>query len=134
MAGSSYRDDDAIVEINVTPLVDVVLVLLIIFLATSYMIAQQSFKVELPKASQTVATEARTIALMVKEDGAIVLDGQPVTAEALEGDLAVRVKANPKLQVVVGADERVAHGRVVTVMDAARRAGVEKLAFAVDRP
>ncbi len=134
MAGSSYRDDDPIIDINVTPLVDVVLVLLIIFLATSYMIAQQSFKVELPKASQTVATEARTIAVMVKEDGTIVLDGQPVSPEALEAELSTRVAANAELQVVVGADERVAHGRVVTVMDVARRAGVSKLAFAVDRP
>lgn len=134
MAGSSYRDDDAIVEINVTPLVDVVLVLLIVFLATSYLIAQQSFKVELPKASQTVATEARTIAIVVQEDGVILLDGQPVSPEALEADLAARVKANAQLQVVVGADEMVAHGRVVTVMDVARRAGVSKLAFAVDRP
>lgn len=134
MAGPSYRDDDPIIDINVTPLVDVVLVLLIIFLATSYMIAQQSFKVELPKASQTVATEARTIAIMVKEDGTLMLDGQPISPEALEADLAARVQANPRLQVVVGADEQVAHGRVVTVMDVARRAGVEKLAFAVDRP
>jgi len=134
MAGSSYRDDDPIIEINVTPLVDVVLVLLIVFLATSYLIAQQSFKVELPKASQTVATEARTVAIVVQEDGAILLDGQPISPEALEADLAARVKANPRLQVVVGADEQVAHGRVVTVMDVARRAGVEKLAFAVDRP
>lgn len=134
MAGSSYRDDDAIVGINVTPLVDVVLVLLIIFLATSYMIAQQSFTVELPKATQTVATEARTIAIVVQEDGTIVLDGQPIHPEALEADLKARVQANPRLQVVVGADENVAHGRVVTVMDAVRRAGVEKLAFAVDRP
>jgi biopolymer transport protein ExbD len=134
MAGSSYRDDDPIIEINVTPLVDVVLVLLIVFLATSYLIAQQSFKVELPKASQTVATEARTIAIMVKADGTIVLDGQSASPEALEADLAARVKANPALQVVVGADEQVAHGRVVTVMDVARRAGVSKLAFAVDRP
>ena len=134
MAGSSYRDDDPIIEINVTPLVDVVLVLLIVFLATSYLIAQQSFKVELPKASQTVATEARTIAIVVQEDGAILLDGQPISPESLEAGLAARVKANPRLQVVVGADEQVAHGRVVTVMDVARRAGVEKLAFAVDRP
>ncbi|MNK50768.1 Biopolymer transport protein ExbD [compost metagenome] len=134
MAGSSYRDDDPIIEINVTPLVDVVLVLLIVFLATSYLIAQQSFKVELPKASQTVATEARTVAIVVQEDGAILLDGQPISPESLEADLAARVKANPRLQVVVGADEQVAHGRVVTVMDVARRAGVEKLAFAVDRP
>lgn len=134
MAGSSTRDEDPIVDINVTPLVDVVLVLLIIFLATSYLIAQQSFKVELPKASKTVATEARTIAIMVKEDGEIVLDGKAVSPESLETDLVARVKANPNLQVVVGADEQVAHGRVVSVMDAARRAGVEKLAFAVDRP
>lgn len=134
MAGSKYRDDDPIIDINVTPLVDVVLVLLIIFLATSYLIAQQSFKVELPKASQTVATEARTIAVMVKADGEIVLDGQTVSPEALESALVERVQANPQLQVVVGADEQVAHGRVVTVMDVARRAGVSKLAFAVDRP
>src|SRR5690606_28655621 len=98
------------------------------------LIAQQSFKVELPKASQTVATEARTIAIVVQADGTILLDGRPISPEALEADLSDRVKANAKLQVVVGADEMVAHGRVVTVMDVARRAGVEKLAFAVDRP
>lgn len=134
MAGSSRYDDDPIIDINVTPLVDVVLVLLIIFLATSYMIAQQSFKVELPKASRTVATEARTLAIVVQEDGQIVFDGRTIAPEALEAALAERVSANPALQVVVGADDQVAHGRVVAVMDAARRAGVEKLAFAVDRP
>lgn len=134
MAGASRYDDDPIIDINVTPLVDVVLVLLIIFLATSYMIAQQSFKVELPKASRTVATEARTLAVVVKADGEIVLDGQPVDPGELEAVLVERVQANPALQVVVGADDQVAHGRVVAVMDAARRAGVSKLAFAVDRP
>lgn len=127
-------DDDPIVDINVTPLVDVTLVLLIIFLATSYLIAQQSLKVELPKASQSTATEARTVAVMVKADGTIVLDGKVLDPAQLEGELAARKRSRPNLQVLVGADREVIHGRVVEVMDAARRAGIESLGFAVDRP
>lgn len=129
----SGSDDDPIVDINVTPLVDVTLVLLIIFLATSYLIAQQSLKVELPKASQSVATEARTVAVMVKADGTIVLDGKVLEPADLQSELAERKRARPNLQVLVGADREVIHGRVVEVMDAARRAGIEGLAFAVDR-
>ena len=127
------RDDDAIVDINVTPLVDITLVLLIIFLATSYLIAQQSLKVELPRASRTQAVEARTVAIMVKAEGTIVLDGQPVDADTLRADLEALKRQRVDLQVLVGADAAVPHGRVVDVMDAARVAGVEKIAFAVDR-
>jgi biopolymer transport protein ExbD len=127
------RSDDAIVDINVTPLVDVALVLLIIFLATSYLIAQQSLKVELPKASKTVATEARTVAVVVKATGEIVLDGRTVQPAELQDYLATMRQARPNLQVVVGADRSVPHGRVVDVVDAARLAGVERVAFAVDR-
>ncbi len=125
--------DDAIVDINVTPLVDVALVLLIIFLATSYLIAQQSLKVELPKASKTVATEARTLAIVVKASGEIVLDGRSVDPMRLQAELAALREQRPTLQVVVGADRSVAHGRVVDVVDAARLAGIERVAFAVDR-
>ncbi|MBM3266838.1 MAG: biopolymer transporter ExbD [Candidatus Sericytochromatia bacterium] len=125
--------DDAIVDINVTPLVDVALVLLIIFLATSYLIAQQSLKVELPKASRTVATEARTIAVVVKASGEIILDGRQIDPQTLQADLAALRAERPTLQVVVGADRAVPHGRVVDVVDAARLAGIERVAFAVDR-
>lgn len=125
--------EDAIVDINVTPLVDVALVLLIIFLATSYLIAQQSIKVELPRASKTLATEARTVSIVVKASGQIILDGRTMEPAELEVDLRALVVARPKLQVVVGADRAVIHGRVVEVMDAARMAGVERIAFAVDR-
>ncbi len=127
------REDDAIVDINVTPLVDVALVLLIIFLATSYLIAQQSLKVELPKASKTVATEARTLAIVVKASGEIILDGRSVDPLRLQTELAALREARPTLQVVVGADRSVSHGRVVDVVDAARLAGIERVAFAVDR-
>lgn len=126
-------DDDAIVDINVTPLVDVSLVLLIIFLATSYLIAQQTIKVQLPKASRTVAAEAKTIAVVVKADGTIVVDGETMVPSALQDELKARHQANPKLKVLVDADREVIHGRVVEVMDAARQAGVEDLGFAVDR-
>lgn len=127
-------DDDAIVDINVTPLVDVALVLLIIFLATSYLIAQQSLKVQLPKASRTVATEARTLAVVVKANGDIVLDGAVVEPGLLVDELKARRARRPNLQLVVGADKETMHGRVVEVMDAARQAGIEGLAFAVERP
>jgi biopolymer transport protein ExbD len=127
-------DDDAIVDINVTPLVDVSLVLLIIFLATSYLIVQQTIKVQLPKASKTVAAEARTVAIMVKADGEIWVDNKPLTPQALRVELTARHQANPKVKVLVDADREVIHGKVVEVMDAARQAGIEDLGFAVDRP
>ena len=127
------RDSEPIVEINVTPLVDVALVLLIIFLATSYLIAQQSLKVELPKASRTVATEAKTVAVVVKASGEIVLDGKVLQPAELQVELEEMRRDRPNLQVVVGADRNVVHGRVVDVMDAVRMAGVERVAFAVDR-
>jgi biopolymer transport protein ExbD len=127
------NDGDLIVDINVTPLVDVALVLLIIFLATSYLIAQQSLKVELPKATKTAATEARTISVMIRRSGEIVLDGHAVTPDRLEQELSTRHHALPSVQVLVGADREVNHGRVVDVMDAARMAGIDRIAIAVDR-
>lgn len=127
-------NEDVIADINVTPLVDIALVLLIIFLATSYLIAQQSLKVQLPKASKATATEARTVAVVVKESGELVLDGHRVQPEALVGELRSRHAAKPNLQVVVAADREVRHGRVVEVMDAARQAGIENLAIATERP
>ncbi|MBI6545752.1 MAG: biopolymer transporter ExbD [Cyanobacteria bacterium NC_groundwater_1444_Ag_S-0.65um_54_12] len=129
----SASDEDAIVDINVTPLVDVALVLLIIFLATSYLIAQQSLKVELPKAARTTATEARTIGVVVKADGRILLDGASIEPAALVEELAARQATRPNISVLIGADRQVPHGRVVEVMDAVRIAGIERLAFAVER-
>lgn len=129
----SASDDEPIVDINVTPLVDVSLVLLIIFLATSYLIAQQSLKVELPKASHAAATEARTVAVVIRASGEVDLDGHPVAPEDLPRELAARHHARPSVQVLVSADREVAHGRVVDVMDAARGAGIDRIAIAVDR-
>lgn len=126
-------DSEPIVDINVTPLVDVALVLLIIFLATSYLIAQQSLKVELPRASKTVPTEARTVAVVVRASGEIVLDGRVLKPSELQPELEAMRRERPGLQVVVGADRQVVHGRVVDVMDAARMAGIERVAIAVER-
>ena len=125
--------DEPIVDINVTPLVDVTLVLLIIFLATSYLIAQQSLKVQLPKAARTTATEARTVAVMVEANGNIRLDDQLVNADQLLTRLQTLKAERPNLQVLVGADRETRHGKVIEVMDAARQAGIEGLAFAVER-
>lgn len=127
------RHDEPIVDINVTPLVDVSLVLLIIFLATSYLIAQQSLKVELPKATRTQATDARTISVMVERSGQIELDGKPETLATLTRALTARHKAQPSVQVLLAADRAVTHGRVVDVLDAARIAGIDRIAIAVDR-
>ncbi len=125
--------DEPIVDINVTPLVDVTLVLLIIFLATSYLIAQQSLKVQLPKAARTTATEARTVAVMVEANGNIRLDDQLVNPDQLLVKLQTLKAERPNLQVLVGADRETRHGKVIEVMDAARQAGIEGLAFAVER-
>ena len=83
MAASASRRRGIIAEINVTPLVDIMLVLLIIFMLTAHLIAKQAIEIELPRAAQSTAPPPTTLAIALKADGAIFLNDQPTTAAAL---------------------------------------------------
>jgi biopolymer transport protein ExbD len=122
-------------EINITPLTDIFLVLLIIFMVTTTAIAEQSadkggFKVSLPKAGQGDATAARDLSVAILSDGRVVVGGKVVEEPELRGILEKAHEKSAETLVLVQADEGVAHGRVVAVMDQARRAGLTRLAIA----
>ncbi len=130
---SSREDDDAITGINVTPLVDVVLVVLIIFMATAPMIARRAMKMELPKVAthEKAATDALPVALDVTRR--LTLSGRIVTLEQLTRALSVAVTSNPGQAVTVSADRAVLYGEVASLLDAVRAAGIRKVGLEVVR-
>jgi biopolymer transport protein ExbD len=129
--GAARGRGATIAAINVTPLVDVVLVLLIILMVASTYIVAQTLKVTLPKSKSTDGTADKPQTVAILKDGSLRWNEQPVTEPELQKDLATVVKADPDVNVVVSADESVKHGRVVHVIDLAKQQGVTKFAINV---
>jgi biopolymer transport protein ExbD len=131
-AGSSQDTDDAIVGINVTPLVDVTLVLCIILMVTAKMVAQPtSIPLELPRASQGSTDVQTMMSIELAANGATVVDSKAQPNDDAIFELAKAASAkNPELRVVIRADQSVQHGRVIHVLDVLKQAHVAKIAFA----
>ena len=137
MAGGSspFQDEDAgrmITDINVTPLVDIVLVLLIIFMVTTSYIVNPSIKVDLPKAATGSDQVKTTLGLTLTKDGSLYLNGDKTDDAGLQRYIATELPKNPDLQAVIAADKVVPHGSVVHVIDLVKRAGVRKFAINVE--
>ncbi|MEJ5034459.1 biopolymer transporter ExbD [Acinetobacter sp. MYb177] len=127
MAISTSQDDDVVSDINITPLVDVMLVLLIVFIVTAPLLTN-SVKVNLPKAAPTQSTDQnKALVISVKPDGAIFLDKDPVKLENFEQEITQRKTANSKLALNLNADETVPYGTVAKLLASIERVGVEKL-------
>jgi biopolymer transport protein ExbD len=133
MAGNSSQDDDdgMISGINVTPLVDITLVLLIIFMVTAKLIVSQSLPLDLPKAAN--GQEIQLIfGLELHANGDTMVDGKKVSNDDAILPLAKEAQAkNPDLRAVIRADTSVQHGRVIRALDLLKQAGVSKIAFGV---
>ena len=133
MAGGINLDDDDIISgINVTPLVDIMLVLLIIFMLTANIINNPAIQVDLPKASTGEATEPTTIALTLTQSGAIFLNGELTDKKALIAYLPEVAKADDKAQALIAADKTVPHGKVIELIDLVRQLGVYRFALNID--
>jgi biopolymer transport protein TolR len=132
-SGVDFDDDEGITGINVTPLVDIMLVLLIIFMVASNYIVQEAIEVNLPKAAtgEEVNKENKTIALILKEDGRLFLDGKLSNEE----EVAARSKALSKereAQAMIAADRGTSHGAVVRLIDLIRGNGLTSFAINID--
>ena len=132
MASSSNDDEDGIISgINVTPLVDVTLVLLIVFMVTAKIIVSQGMPMDLPKAA-TGEEVQNVFSVELSTDGKARVDSAPVANDEAIAELARQAKAkNKDMRVVIRADKKVEHGRVIHVLDLLRRSGIAKIAFAV---
>ena len=122
-----------IAAINVTPLVDVVLVLLVILMVASTYIVAQTLKVQLPRAKSTDGTAEKPTKVEIMKGGALRWNEEAIGEPALAGKLKEAVDADPEMSLVVSADREVMHGNVVHVLDLAKLAGVTKFAINVQQ-
>ncbi len=132
MAGGAQNDDDGMVSgINVTPLVDITLVLLIIFMVTAKIMVSQSVPLDLPKAAAGQEVQM-VFGLELHANGDTVVDGKKIPNEDGILPLAKEAQAKtPDLRAVIRADTSVQHGRVIRALDLLKQAGVSKIAFGV---
>lgn len=126
--GASDNDEELITAINVTPLVDIVLVLLIVLMVTSSYLVNKSINVELPKAA-TGETTTPNLSISIDLEGKLYLDGTGVNAEQLQTRIRTAYAQDPEVKAIISADGRVMHSQVVTVIDLLRREKVTKFAI-----
>ncbi len=132
MAAPSRDDDDGMVAgINVTPLVDITLVLLIIFMVTAKIIVSQSVPLDLPKAASGQEVQL-VFGLELHANGDTLVDGRKLPGDDALLPLAKEAQAKtPDLRAVIRADSAVPHGRVIHALDLLKQAGISKIAFGV---
>jgi len=136
-AGPSNFDDDeggaSISDINVTPLVDVTLVLLIIMMVAAPLIVNNpSIKVELPKAATGDETQKSTISLTLRKDGKLYYGEQEISEVDARKRIDAEVQSNKDVQAIIAADRGVEYGQVMHLIDVVKSLGVSKFALNID--
>lgn len=126
------QDDQEITEINVTPLVDVVLVLLVVFMATASYMVNQSINVQLPKAATADDPGAKNLAFVLDKQSNLYLDGKAVDFASVEALIKEQKAATTGLQALITADQATPHGSVVKLIDLVRRNGITDFAINVE--
>ena len=137
MAGGSLQSNGRrprmITDINVTPLVDIMLVLLIIFMVTTTVVVRDAIEVKLPEAATGEPRKVTLIAIIVDQRGRMAMNGQVVQEDEVRSFIRRQRQRGASLEAVIAADTAVAHGRVVRVIDLLRSEGVVKFAINVLR-
>jgi biopolymer transport protein ExbD len=137
MAGSSFDPNDfgdGINEINITPFVDVVLVLLVIFMVTAPVMIQESLKVQLPKTmTSDLSSKAASIGIAITKEGQIFLNGQLQSDSSLEEELTRLSNEAPETQFLISADVDARHGEVVRMIDRLKKKNLNFFALQVER-
>ncbi len=131
MAASAASDDDMITGINVTPLVDITLVLLVILMVTASYVVSRAIPMELPKGATGEGTPT-TLSVSIDKDGKMFLDAEPIAEPALRARFKSAHDADPETRAVIAADGRTIHSNVVHVIDLLRRENITKFAINVD--
>lgn len=119
-------------EINIIPLVDVVLVLLIIFMATTAFVKEAGLDMTLPTASTANAKpeESKDLTIALTREGGIYLDGKPSSEAGVQAAMMAKAKSNPQTLVIVKADQRLEYRRIVRMIDMARQARLPNFTLA----
>ena len=131
--GQSFDEDAIIADINVTPLVDIALVLLIIFIVTSSILVKAAINADLPSAASAEEVLPDSVSVVLDRTGALFLDGDPVTPEQLATRLRAEIQENPEARALIAADGGLVYERVVEIIDMVRLAGFSGFSLNVER-
>jgi biopolymer transport protein ExbD len=131
MAGGAQQDDDGeITGINVTPLVDIVLVLLIIFMVTANFIVRETVEVDLPKAANSNdKTVEGPVMITLDKDANIFLDGAPTDMPGLLEKMKAALEKDKEVRAIISADQSLNYGKVMNIIDLVKEAGIAKFAL-----
>jgi biopolymer transport protein ExbD len=132
MGAAIDEDDDIIAGINITPMVDIMLVLLIIFMLTASVIEDRSIKIELPEAETAGPTESTVLTIVIDADGTWYLDGVVVDAEGVREFIGRAKRQTDDIQAVIAADKAVPYGEVIAVIDLVKQEGIVQFALNTD--
>lgn len=133
MASTSQEEDDIVSGINVTPLVDVCLVLVIIFMVTAPILSEPVIKVQLPKAHTKEGSESEKITITLGKDGRLALDFKEYKDfTEMEPELKFKLATSETKLIVLKADEDALHGQMVDIMAKAKDAGAASLTIATE--
>ncbi len=131
-AQDTGRDDEIVAAINMTPLVDIVLVLLVIFMVTAKVMSEQSVPMNLPKAASATAVQT-VLTVSLDEQGQLFADGRKLTGDAeLRSVAKDKTRQHPELRTVLRAAGSANHASVLHVLDELRQSGITRIAFAAD--
>jgi biopolymer transport protein ExbD len=130
-AGSN--EDEVIDGINITPMVDVILVLLVIFMVTANFLKKESININLPKVQASDPNVSQSVQVALTRDGKILLEGQSITEEKLISTLERDIKFRPNMRLTLSADEKLAYGTIMKLMGVIRKSGVSRVALSVKK-
>jgi biopolymer transport protein ExbD len=134
MAGKFDLGDEGINEINITPFVDVVLVLLVIFMVTAPVMLKESLKVNLPKTlTSDISSKSATVGLAITREGQVVLNGKLFSDEGLNQELTRISSSDPQTNFLISADVDSRHGDVVKMIDLLKKNGLHRFALQVEK-
>jgi biopolymer transport protein ExbD len=127
------QDDESISDINITPFVDVVLVLLVIFMVTTPMMVKDSLKIKLPSSKTSETTSPSTLGITILKNGQVLINGELVADESLLSIFADSYKKDPEVKALIAQDGESLHQDTIKILDLLKQAGIDQFAFQIER-
>jgi biopolymer transport protein ExbD len=133
MSSNSIDDDGTVTGINVTPMVDIMLVLLIIFMVAGTFVSEASLKINLPKTETGDTPAAPTLSVSIDDKGEVFLKKSKTDLASLKAALTQEVAENPGVRLTLAADSKLPYQQVMSTLDVIKQAGVEHVALVADK-
>lgn len=132
-ANLGKHDDDLITDINITPMVDIILVLLIIFMVTASVIITPAIKIDLPKAANAEDNPESTFSIILSKDSKLFVNGKEISWDTLASTARAKLQENSETQAIISADKEVSHGDVIHLIDIIKGEGINKFALNIEK-